>query len=424
MCSVEIGRGAARYRLRPTRAQEARLERAAGARRFIYNWALERWQSHYSATGRTISLSHLFRELTTLKRRPGFEWLGDVDSQLLQQAIFDLRAAFVAFFERRGGYPRFRSRKRGPTTFRIPQRVQLRGETVRIPKVGWVRVRVSRPLVGVPRSATFKRDATGAWYVIFVCEFALPEVAEQIDRDTVVGMDVGVRDLVVLSDATRVQAPRFYAAAERRIRRAHRAVSRTEPGSRNRDRQRKRLARVHIRVARRRQDFLHKLSRALVDRYGALCIEDLGVKGLARTKLSKTLGDAGLSELRRQLEYKARWAGKPIVIVDRFFPSSRLCGACGAVNAHLKPRQRVWRCACGAQHDRDVNAARNLRAEGLKKLVAVGYTDTENACGAHVSLPMGAVSAEAGTASDEAEANMDVLCSCEPATRESRTRIA
>jgi putative transposase len=235
--------------------------------------------------------------------------------------------------------------------------------------------------------------------VTFVCEVPLPGIRTRVDVDTVAGMDVGVRDLVVLSDGTRVPAPRFYAADERRIRRAHRALSRTTPGSRNRHRQSRRLARVHLRVARRRKDFLHKLSRELVDRYGALSIEDLGVQGLARTKLSKTLADASLSELRRQLEYKARWSGKPIVIVDRFFPSSRLCGACGAVNRSLKPRQRFWRCGCGANHDRDVNAARNLRDEGLKALVAVGYTDTENACGARVSLPKGAASDEAGTLS-------------------------
>ena len=392
---AKIGRRSLKYALRPTVEQREALARAAGARRFIYNWALERWLTHYRQHGSTIPANQLFRELTELKGRPGHEWLRDIDSQLLQQAVIDLCRAFVNFFERRSRFPRFKSRKSDRARFRIPQRVRVEGDRIYVPKVGWVRLRLSRPVSGAIKSATFARDACGTWHVTLVCEFLLPPaVPLNVPPSRSLGVDLGLIDFLVASDGRRVPRPRFIAQADRGLRRARRDLSRKQRGSRRRAKARRRLARVERGVANRRQDFLHKLTSQLVREHDLICIENLGIAGLARTKLSRAMYDAALGEFRRQVVYKAAWQGKHCVVIDRFFPSSRRCSACGSVNRDLTPRERSWVCVCGAVHDRDLNAARNILTEG-RRLVAVGHTDTENARGARVSLPMGAAGAEA-----------------------------
>jgi putative transposase len=408
--TVEVRR-AFRYRLRPTAAQRTALARAAGARRFAYNWALRRWLDHYGETGRTISRSDLSAQLTALKREPGHEWLREVDSQLLQQALVDLRRAFDAFFGRRAGFPRFASRKAVRQSFRIPQRVRLRGSTLYVPKVGEISLRLSRPLVGRAKGATFVRDADGYWYVSIVAETEVP-APPLSEPKRPVGIDMGVADLVVTSDGQRTPAPRYDKREARRLRRRRRALSRKERGSGRWYRELAGLATLERKVARRRRDSLHKLSAWLVREYDLICIEDLGVTGLARTKLARALHDASLGELRRQLQYKSQLASQACVVVDRFFPSSKRCSVCGQINESLRPRVRRWRCECGAIHDRDINAALNLLEAGLTEVVAVGRTDTENARRARVSLPLGAVNGEAGTRSavPARDVNMEVLC--------------
>ncbi|MGI9019104.1 MAG: RNA-guided endonuclease InsQ/TnpB family protein [Solirubrobacterales bacterium] len=386
-------RRAYQFELRPTAGQLVALERMANARRFAYNWGLARWRAFHEETGGTIKLRALMRELTRLKRRPHGAWLREVDSQLLQQALFDLRQAYRNFFERRAGYPRFKSRKDDPQRFRIPQRVQVRGSRVYVPKVGWVRARISRDLPDEFKSATFKRDATGKWFVALVEQFECPPPPRLPTRPRVVGVDLGIHEFAVLSTGERIAHPRFERGASRRMRQAHRAVTRKRPGSRNRERARVRLSRLYRRTANQRQDFLHKLSTRLVATHDVVAIEDLCVTGLARTKLARAVGDSGFREFRRQLEYKAEWNGKRIHTVDRFFPSSKLCGECGVVNHDLSRTDRTWICSCGAVLDRDLNAANNLRESAL---VAAGRTDTENACGARVRPPTEAVGDEAG----------------------------
>jgi putative transposase len=398
VCSLlMICHRAYRFELRPTAAQRARMERAAHARRFAYNWGLERWRAHHADTGGTVPLKVLMRELTALKRQPHGAWLNGVDSQLLQQALFDLRQAYRNFFERRAAYPRFKSRKSDPQRFRIPQRVRVRGSHVYVPKVGWVRARISRDVPEQMKSANFKRSSTGKWFVSLVEEFEAPDPPSVLASPTLTGVDLGLMDFAVMSSGERAPHPRYARRAQRRLARAHRELSRKRRGSRNRQRARVRLARAYARTANQRRDFLHKLTTGLVTTSDILAIEDLCVSGMARTKLARAVRDSGFGEFRRQLEYKAAWAGKRVLVADRYFPSSKLCGACGAVNRELGLQERQWTCDCGATLDRDVNAAANLRNVALKQLVAVGRTDTENACGARVRPPTEAVGDEAGT---------------------------
>jgi putative transposase len=364
-----------RFRMRPTQAQAHALNRVAGARRFIWNWGLGRRQEHYKATEKTLPLKTLMAELTVLKQQPGMEWLNEADSQAWQQVLKDLYRAYDNHFnpKMRARFPRFKSRKRDRARFRVPQRVKLDEGQVHVPKIGFVRIHQSQPVPEPTKSVTFKRDARGHWFVTLTVEFEMPEVAlPPPDPAKVVGIDLGLIDFATTSDgAEPIPAPKFYRKAERKIRKANRTFSRRKKGSKRRAKARIKLARAQQKAAEQRKDFLHKTTTKLVHDHDGICIEDLGVKGLARTKLAKSFHDAALGEFRRQLTYKCQWNLKHLVPIDRFFPSSKLCNRCGAVNHELTLSDREWTCpSCGAHHKRDFLAACNIRDEGLRILAA------------------------------------------------------
>src|SRR5215207_7948085 len=308
-----------RFRMRPTKAQEAGLYRMAGARRFVYNWSLARRKSYYAGHGRGISAKQLSSELTALKSEPDTLWLREADSQVLQQALRDVDRAFEAFFKKRSRFPRLRSKKAGHFSFRIPQRVKVEGGRVYVPKLGWVRIRQSQEVEGKTKSATFKRDATGHWYVALTTEFEMPDI-EPPAPENPVGVDLGLKDLFVLSDGERIPTPRFARRADRKLKKAQKNLSRKKLGSRRRD--------------------------------------------------------------------KATWSHQRSIKVGRFFASTKLCSGCGTLHPNLTLSARTWLCDCGAQHDRDLNASRNILAEGMR-LLAAGQTDNPNARGEPVSLPTG-----------------------------------
>lgn len=374
--------------MEPTSAQGKLLGFQADARRYAYNWALERRRAFYQERGRGISRSQLSSELTALKRRPETAWLQGADAQSLQQALRDLDRAFEAFFAKRARYPRFRSRKRDAATFRIPQRVKLEAGRVYVPKVGWVRIRQSHGATGTIKGATFKRSPTGKWFVTLTTEFVLPDLPLPLPAPArIVGVDAGLESLIALDDGSKVDAPKHLRRAEKHLGRAQRELARKQKGSNNRQKARLKVARLHEKVRNQRLDHLHKLTTRLVKEADAVCIENLTLNGLARTKLAKSFHDAALGELRRQLEYKTLWQRKHLVVIGRYYPSSKTCSTCGLVNQDLKLSDRNWSCVCGAIHDRDVNAARNIRKEGLRELVAAGHAETLNACGGDVRPP-------------------------------------
>lgn len=261
--------------------------------------------------------------------------------------------------------------------FRYPAGVRVVGRKIFLPRIGWVRLRLSRPVEGRVKSVTVKRQA-GRWFVLILTEFEIDESSVAIpDPSGVVGIDLGLIRLATLSNGVTVMHPRFGRRGKKRLSRAARALGRKKPSSRNRQKQRMRLASIHARIAAQRRDFLHKLTTSIVAGYDGFCVESLDSRGLARTKLSKGVLDAGLGEFLRQVEYKADWQRKPCVAVGRFFPSTKTCGKCGAVHRTLERSARVWNCPCGAIHDRDINAAKNIRTEGLRILVAAGHADTQ-----------------------------------------------
>ena len=250
------------------------------------------------------------------------------------------------------------------------------------PKIGWIRIRQSQDVEDATKSATFKRNACGEWFVTLTSEFEMPDTALSAPKKPI-GLDLGLGDFATLSNGEAVAAPKFYHKAAKKLARAQRELSRTVKGSERRAKAKLRVAKVHRKIANCRGDFLHKLTTGLVREFDHIGLEDLNIKALAKTKLrghSKSWSDAAMGEFVRQLTYKAQWNRVHLVKVNRFFPSSKLCGACGVVNGALTLSDRVWSCGCGVRHSRDLNAACNV----LKESLAVGQTERINAQGATV----------------------------------------
>jgi putative transposase len=364
------------FRLYPTADQQVSLSKAFGCARVVFNDALASRRAAYEAGEPYISDTELSARLTASKGTPERSWLAEVSSVVLQQALADLNAAYRNFFasvtgKRTGAKtapPRFRSRKDRRQAIRFTKNSRfalLDNGKLRLPKVGDVEVRWSRTLPSEPSSVTVIRDAAGRFFASFVVDPAREPLAK---TDAECGIDLGLGHFAVLDDGTKVSAPRFLRRAERKLKRAQRDLSRKQKGSRNREKARVRVARVHAKVADARRDFHHKLSTAIIRENQAVYVEDLAVKGLARARLAKSVNDAGWSSFVSMLEYKAALYGRQLRRIGRFEPTSQVCSSCG-VNDGPKPlRVREWACAaCGAVHDRDVNAARNIAALGRRE---------------------------------------------------------
>jgi len=340
-----------------------------------------------------LSKADLERELVALKQQPATVWMQDMDSQALQQTLRDLDSAYQHFFRRvkngdkKKGFPTFKSRKTDTPRFRISQRVRVEGSFVRAPKIGMVRARIHRPLEGTSKSATFKQEPDGHWYVCLVTEQSAPDRTERPVQSHV-GVDLGLKTFAVMSDGQEVANPRYYRTQMRKLRRANQTLHRRVTGSANRMKARHTVARLHQKTRNLRADFLHKLTTDLADHADLISIEDLAVRGLAKTKLSMSVLDASWGMFRQLLTYKADHRDRYLMVIGRFYPSSRLCPACGAINSELTLADRTWVCGCGVRHDRDLNAARNIDQEGMRLFeqhVAAGYAETQNACGDSVS---------------------------------------
>jgi putative transposase len=291
-----------------------------------------------------------------------------------------------ALAKMRSGFPKFKTKKNPKQSFRIPQRVALQNGRVYAPKLGWVKVRQSQEIEGQTKSATFKRTATGKWYVTLVTEFDLPEYKLPIAMEEVVGGDLGLGTYLTLSDGLEIENPRFVRQYAKKLRRAQRQLSRKIKGSRNRNQARIRVAKVYERMANLRSNFSHQLTHRLMQ-YPALCLENLSIVGLTKTKLAKSMLDAAFRQVLQQWKYKSLWNGTYALQADRFFPSTQLCSHCRYQNKNLSLADREWLCPeCKVTHRRDHNAAQNLRAEGIRQLVAMGILETQNACGQHIRL--------------------------------------
>jgi len=274
----------------------------------------------------------------------------------------DLDTAYNNFFNKRAQFPRFKS-KRGEQAFHIPQFFKVDGNHLTLPKIGTVKMVVHRPIDGEIRNVTIRKTASGRYFAMLACRVELPEPQP---KPGVVGIDVGLKSFLVTSKGEVIEHPRHLLKAEKRLKRLQRSLSRRKKGSNNREKARLLVTRQHEKVANARQDYLHKISRRLVDENQVIYAEDLNVKGmLANHRLAKRIADSGWGELFRQLTYKGAWYGTDFHQIHRFFPSSKRCHVCGFIYQDLRLSEREWVCSeCGATHDRDKNAAINIEIFG------------------------------------------------------------
>lgn len=363
-----------RIRLDPNNVQATYFARAAGIARFAYNWALEAWKKQYEAwkMDSTLPKPHegaLRRQLNAIKREH-FPWMLEVTKNAPQIAIMQLGRAFENFFAKRAGHPSFRKKGRDDRFSLSNDKFRIQDKRIRIPKLGWVRMHETLRFAGHIVSASISRVADH-WYASITVETPEPS-GPPAENQGVVGVDLGITALATLSTEEKFAGPKALRTLLERLRRLSRSVSRKVKGSRNRARARLKLARLHEKIVNIRHDSLHKLSNSITRRFHTIGIENLNVKGMmANSRLARAIADMGFHELRRQLEYKSAWRGGQVVIVDRWFPSSKLCSCCGHKREALDLRTRKWICSgCGKQHDRDVNAAINLRNMAVSSTVS------------------------------------------------------
>ncbi len=357
-----------KYRFYPTDAQAAELSRTFGCVRKVYNMALAARTEAWARQER-VNYNQTSAMLTAWKKTEELAFLNDVSSVPLQQTLRHLQSAFTQFFARRAKYPRFKSRKKSRKSAEYTTSgFRFRDGRLTLAKMAdpldivW-----SRPLPegAEPSTVTVSQDAAGRWFVSLLAEDPavepLPTTAEAV------GVDVGLDHLLTLSTGEKIANPRHERRDRTRLAKAQRKLSRKAGGDgANRRKARRKVARIHARIADRRRDTLHKLTTRLVRDNQTIVIEDLTVRNMVKNRtLARAISDASWSEFRSLLEYKAAWYGREVIAVDRFFPSSRLCSVCGTLQQRMPLSVRTWTCACGTTHDRDVNAAKNLLAAGL-----------------------------------------------------------
>jgi putative transposase len=357
-----------KYRFYPTPEQAQQLSRTFGCVRLVYNKALDARTAAYAVEQRKVSYVQSSAMLTEWKRSEDLAFLNEVSSVPLQQTLRHLQAAYAAFFAKRARYPRFKSKKKSRASAEYTRSAfRWRDGQLTLAKMTEPLAIVwSRPLPegAEPSTVTVSRDPAGRWHVSILVED--PTVQPLPPIDAAVGVDAGITSLVTLSTGEKVTNPRHERADRRKLAKAQRELARKEKGSANRAKAKLKVARVHARIADRRRDHLHKLSTRLVRENQTVVIEDLSVRNMVRNhKLARAISDAAWSDLRTMLEYKAQWYGRTLIAVDRWFPSSKTCSACGRLTESMPLNIRDWTCPCGAAHDRDINAARNILAAGL-----------------------------------------------------------
>lgn len=370
------------YRLYPGPAQRMALARAFGCARTVYNDALRAREAAREQGLPFPKTGDLSKQLITeAKRTQGRAWLGEVSAVVLQQSLRDLDTAYRNFFDGlkgkrpRMGAPRFKSRRDNRQSIRFTANARWKitpGGKLSLPRIGDITVKWSRALPSAPSAVTVVKDAAGRYFASFV---VTPDGSEVLP-DTVpeVGIDLGLTQFAVMSDGRKITAPGFFRRAERKLKKAQQALARKAKGSSNRKKAVVRVARAHAHTAAARRDFHHKLSTTIIRENQAVYVEDLCVKGLARTRLAKSVHDAGWSQFTAMLEYKAARYGRTFGRIGRFVPSSQTCSVCLVIDGPKPLNVRSWTCeACGTTHDRDVNAARIV--------LAAGRADKQNACG-------------------------------------------
>lgn len=357
------------YRLYPNEDQKELFEKHFGCARWVYNYGLQRKIEEYQKDESKLSCFDINKEITQLKKKEEYSWLSDVNSQSLQCATRNLDNAFTSFFNKNNSFPKFKS-KYSRKSFQLPQGVFVEDGYIKLPKIKSVKAKISRTFNGKIKTTTISKTPTGKYYASMLVEDG-KYIPEKKEIKKAVGIDLGIKTFATLSNGEKIDNPKFLNNSLKRLVVLQRRLSKKKKGSKNREKAKHKVALLHERMGNQRQDFLHKLSKRLIDENQAIALEDLNVAGMVKNRsLSRHISDSSWSEFVRMLEYKSEWYGSTVAKIGRFQPSSKIC-SCGHIKDDLTLADRVWTCgSCGLTHDRDILASQNiLKFSGLGESV-------------------------------------------------------
>lgn len=360
-----------KYRMYPTEDQKVLLEKHFGSCRFVWNYFLALHNKKYTEEGKGMTFKEMEKELTLLKKNKEYGWLKEVNSQSLQASLMNLDIAFNRFFRKLGGYPNFK-KKNQSQSFTVPQHFRVDGNHLYIPKFDKpIRIFKHRDYSGQERSLTISREPSGEYYVSILVREPDTNIQQQpVKAESTIGIDLGIKMFATLSNGVQISKPNYIKRSEKKLAKAQKRLSRKKKGSKNREKQRIKVARIHEHIANQRKDFLNKVSDVITRAYDAVVIEDLNIKGMVRNHhLARSISDAGWYTFVSMLKAKALRRGKNIIEIGRFDPSSKMCSRCGNIKDDLKLSDRTYHCdVCGLTINRDLNASINIKRFGLISL--------------------------------------------------------